>query len=106
LVKEKSGSVGKLPRSSLQKPCIQGSETIMPQTLELAPFDVRSIPTPQVFTYIVTLIHRKTGDEQALTIETLTDSFTSVLNEIHWQRAERKLFGYEIFEVLDCNLPF
>jgi hypothetical protein len=68
--------------------------------------DIQSIPTPPIFTYIITLINRKTEDEQSFQIETLTDSFTSVLNEIHWQRVERGLLGYEIFEVLDCNLPF
>jgi hypothetical protein len=78
----------------------------MPQTLETASFDVRSIPTPQVFTYIVTLLNRKTGDEKVLHIETLTDSFCSVLQEIQWKRAENRLFGYEIFEVLNCDLPF
>jgi hypothetical protein len=78
---------------------------MMPQTLELQPLDVRSIPTPQVFTFIVTLLNRKTDDEQSFKLETLTDSFCAVLNEVHWQRVERGLIGYEIFEVLDCNVP-
>jgi hypothetical protein len=78
----------------------------MPQTLELTPLDVASITAPPVFTYIVTLLNRKTDDEQTLQVETLTDSFCSVLREIQWRRAEQGLLGYEIFEVLDCNLPF
>jgi hypothetical protein len=76
------------------------------QTLELKPLDIRSLPSPRVFTFIVTMRNRQTEDEQSLTIETLTDSFTSVLHEIQWQRAEHGLLGYEIWEVLDCNLPF
>jgi hypothetical protein len=79
---------------------------MMPQTLELQPLDVRSISTPQVFTFIVTLLNRKTDDEQSFKLETLTDSFCAVLNEVYWQRVERGLIGYEIFEVLDCNVPF
>jgi hypothetical protein len=77
----------------------------MPQTLELQPLDVQSIPTPQVFTFIITLLNRKTGDEQSFKLETLTDSFCAVLSEVYWQRVERGLIGYEIFEVLDCNVP-
>jgi len=77
----------------------------MPQTL-LAPITDRPVTAPQVFSYIVTLLNRNTDDEQTLRIETSSDSFCSVLNEIHWKRTERRLFGYEIFEVLDCNLPF
>jgi hypothetical protein len=78
----------------------------MPQTLESTSLDVQSISTPQVFTFIITLLNRKTGDEQSFKLETLTDSFCAVLSEVYWQRVERGLIGYEIFEVLDCNVPF
>jgi hypothetical protein len=79
---------------------------MLTQTVESQAFDVRSLPTPSVFTHIVTLIHRSTGDEVTLTIETLSDRFCDVIREISHQKAIRKLFGYEIYEVLDCNNPF
>jgi len=82
----------------------------MPQLLETTKPIARPVfpyPTaPKVFTHIVVLLNRKTGHEVELTIETFTDRFTDVLREITWQRAERKLQGYEIWETLDCNDPF
>lgn len=58
------------------------------------------------YVHIVTLINRKTGDERSLEVVTLTDRFTDVLREISHLRVVRNLRGYEIFEVLDCNVPF
>ena len=69
-------------------------------------FDVRSIPTPTVYVHIVTLIHRITGKEASLEIETLSDRFADVMREISHQKVINKLQGYEVFEVLDCNTPF
>lgn len=72
----------------------------------VADFDIRSLPTPQVFTHIVTLIHRSTGREETLTVETLSDRFADVMREITHQKVMHKLQGYEVFEVIDCNNPF
>jgi hypothetical protein len=58
------------------------------------------------YVHIVTLIHRQTGDEQALTVCTLSDRFAVVLREVTHLKAVHKLQGYEVFEVLDCNAPF
>lgn len=69
-------------------------------------FDVRSIPTLPVFVHIVTLINRRTGDEQAIEVVTTSDSFCEVLRETAHQKAMRKLFGYEIFEALPLSTPF
>lgn len=69
-------------------------------------FFVDSIPTPPIYLHIITLIHRATGKEECLHIETLSDRFVDVMREITHQKAIRKLFGYEVFEVLDCNDPF
>lgn len=67
---------------------------------------VAAIPTLPVYTHIVTLIHRSSGREATLQIETFSDRFVDVMREIAYQKAEQKLFGYEVFEVLDCNDPF
>lgn len=69
-------------------------------------FDVRSIETPTVYLHIVTLIHRRTGDEVLLNIETDSPNYAPVSRAIAHAKAERKLWGYEVFEVLDCNDPF
>ena len=61
---------------------------------------------PDTYTFIVTLLNRSTGDEQALEITSLTDSFLPVLREIQWARDMAGLNGYDIFEVLDLNTPF
>ncbi|MBL1176844.1 hypothetical protein [Pantanalinema sp. GBBB05] len=61
----------------------------------------------RVYTHLVTLINRVTGDEQALTIETLSDRFCDVMREIAHQRVMKGLKGYEVFETLDLTeLPF
>jgi|GEM_PF-3228858 len=67
---------------------------------------VDSIPSLAVYLHIVTLIKRSTGEEACLHIETTSGDFLPVHREIAHQKAIRKLFGYEIFEVLDCNAPF
>lgn len=67
---------------------------------------IPSIATPTIYTHIVTLRHPRTEDERGLTIETTSDRFADVLREIQHQRVMHELFGYEIFEVLDCNVPF
>jgi hypothetical protein len=54
---------------------------------------------------IITWLNRKTGNEQSFKLEILTDSFCAVSSEVYWQRVERGLIGYEIFEVLDCSVP-
>lgn len=69
-------------------------------------FDIQSIPTPTVYTHIVTLIHRETFDEKCLHIETDSPRYAVVSRAIAQEKAKRKLFGYEVFEVLDCNEPF
>lgn len=56
--------------------------------------------------HLVTLINRMTGDEVCLTVETASDRFADVVREVACQKVERKLRGYEIFEVLDLNCPF
>jgi hypothetical protein len=75
------------------------------QTLEKPAFDVRNISTPPVFLHLVTLIKRSTNEEVCLHIETLSDRFVDVMREVAHQKAIHKLFGYEIFEILDCNEP-
>ena len=79
---------------------------MLTQTVESQALDVRSILSPKVFTHIVTLIHRGTGREEVLTVETLSDRFVDVLREVSHQKAIRGLFGYEVFEAIDCNDPF
>lgn len=76
----------------------------MPQTLELQ--TVPPIATPQIFIHLVTLINRRTGDEKALKIETMSDRAADVIREITHQKVMNRLLGYEIFEILDCNNPF
>lgn len=68
--------------------------------------DIRSIPTPIVYTHIITLLKRSTGQEATLRIETLSDRFVDVMRELSHQKAMHKLFGYEVWEILDCNDPF
>lgn len=74
------------------------------QLLELEP--VSPLAAPQLVTHIVTLRHPVTGDEQTFEIKTTSDRFVDVYREICWQRAEQRLFGYEIFETIDLNHPF
>jgi len=69
-------------------------------------FFVDSIPSLTVYLHVVTLIKRSTGEEACLRIETTSSDFLPVHREIAHQKAIHKLFGYEIFEVLDCNDPF
>jgi cobalamin-dependent methionine synthase I len=69
-------------------------------------FDIQTLPTPKVFIHIITLLNRQTGDEVSLHIETGSDRFKEVLLELTHQKVMHNLFGYEIFEVLDCNDPF
>jgi hypothetical protein len=69
-------------------------------------FDIQSVVTPTIYIHIVTLINRRTEAEATLTIETTSDRYVEVSREIAHQKAIRKLFGYEVFEVLDQNSPF
>lgn len=79
----------------------------MPQTLDRTQaFFVDSIPTPQVYTHIITLINRRTRDEKCLTVETLSDRFADVMREITHQKVMQGLQGYEVYEVLPDYLPF
>jgi hypothetical protein len=64
---------------------------------------VRLSAHAEAFTFIVTLLNRRTGDEQTFEITTLTDSFLSVLREIQWKRDELNLRGYDLFEVIALN---
>lgn len=73
-------------------------------TLELQ--TIPTIPTPLVFTHIVTLLNRRTGDERSLHVETLSDRFADVMREIAHLKVMHNLLGYEVFEVLDCDSPF
>jgi hypothetical protein len=65
--------------------------------------EIRSKAHAEAFMFIVTLLNRRTGDEQTFEITTLTDSFLSVLREIQWKRDELNLRGYDIFEVIAPN---
>ena len=65
-----------------------------------------SIAPTRLYLHIVTLIHRATWQEVSFEVETTSIRFKDVLDAITWQKVERKLFGYEIYEVLDCNDPF
>ena len=56
--------------------------------------------------HLVTLRHPQTGDEQLLEVATLTNSFTEVYRQVCWMRAEMKLRGYQIFEVLEATPAF
>lgn len=77
---------------------------MVPTTLELQ--TIPSIPTPQVYTHLVTLIHRISGREESLMVETTSDRFADVMREITHLKVVNKLQGYEVFEVLDLNDPF
>lgn len=74
----------------------------MPQTLDRPTI----LSTPQIFTHIVTLINRVSGDEKALHVETLSDRFSDVMREVCHLKVMNKLQGYEVFEVIDCNIAF
>jgi hypothetical protein len=74
----------------------------MPQLLEQQTLPV----VKPAFVHIVTLINRRTGDEKSFEVVTLTDRFTDVIREVSHLRAVHKLYGYEIFETIDCNNPF
>ena len=69
-------------------------------------FDIQTIPTPQVYLHIVTLINRRTHDEVCLHVETDSDRYAVVSRKVAQMKAEQRLQGYEVFEVLDCNDPF
>lgn len=57
------------------------------------------------FCHLVTMINKRTGDEQILQVSTQTDRFSDVFNQISWMRAELGLKGYEIWEVIPSNNP-
>lgn len=65
-----------------------------------------SIASQLVYTHFITLRNRLTGDEQGFEVNTLSDRFADVMREIAHQKVMRGLLGYEVFEVLDCNVPF
>ncbi|WP_088893175.1 hypothetical protein [Leptolyngbya ohadii] len=67
--------------------------------------DRETVAAPE-YRFRVTLINRRTEDEQSFEITTGSDSFTCVLREVQFQRSERKLGSYEIFDVVDYNEPF
>lgn len=73
-------------------------------TLELQ--TIPPIPVPKVYTHLVTLINRRTGDEASFTVETTSDRFADVMREICHLRIMNNLQGYEVFEFLDLNDPF
>jgi hypothetical protein len=73
---------------------------MLTQVETVARLDVQAIPTPTVFTHIVTLRNRISGDEQTLEIETLSERFVDVMREVCHQRVMRGLIGYEV-----CKLP-
>lgn len=58
------------------------------------------------FVHIVTLLNRRTGDEKLLEVVTLSDRFADVMREICHLKVMQKLQGYEVWEILDCNVPF
>lgn len=60
----------------------------------------------RVYCHYITLRNRQTGDEQGFHVTTLSDRFSDVIREVAFQKVDRGLLGYEIFEVLDFNLPF
>lgn len=64
------------------------------------------VATERVYTHFITLIHRQSGHEIGFEVNTLSDRFTDVMREICVQKVSRGLLGYELFEMLDCNVPF
>ena len=64
------------------------------------------VATELAYVHYITLINRRTGDEQGFEVTTLSDRFADVMREICHQKVIRNLLGYEVYEVLDCNLPF
>lgn len=58
-----------------------------------------------VFTHLITLINRRTGEEKLLRIETPTNRFADVMLEVASQKVINKLQGFEIFEVLPVDEP-
>lgn len=48
----------------------------------------------------ITLVNRRTGDEQCFDVVTLSDRFSDVMRSIQAVKAERGLRGYEVFEFL------
>lgn len=60
----------------------------------------------RTYFHFITLIKRSTGEEASMTVETDTERFKDVLDAITFQKVERGLFGYEIFEVIPSEPPF
>lgn len=69
-------------------------------------FDIQSIPAPQTFTHIVTLINRRTEEEACIVVTTASDRFTEVLQAIRIQRILHGLTNFEIHESIACDAPF
>jgi hypothetical protein len=59
-----------------------------------------------LLSHTVTLQHPLTHAEATITVQTVTENFSVVLREIQRVRRERKLFGYEIDEIIDAPVPF
>jgi hypothetical protein len=53
------------------------------------------------FTFIFTIFNPRTEDEKTVWVECESDRFVDVLDAYHQVRRNNKLFGYEIFEVLE-----
>lgn len=74
--------------------------------MALATLQANTVVTPLVFTNIVTLLDRRTGEERSLTVKTASDKFSVVLREVQYQKAELGLQSFEVFEVLSCSPGF
>jgi len=75
------------------------------QCAELVRLSISPVTVPSIFIHLVTLVKRSTGDEVLLNIETLSDRFSDVMNEVNYQRSLLKLVGYEYHESLPLNEP-
>lgn len=60
----------------------------------------------QQFIHLVTLVNPFTGEEASFHVDTPSPDFAVVWREIAYQRAQRKLWGYELHESLPVTLPF
>lgn len=54
-------------------------------------------------TYLATLIHPATGDEQILELIVKSDKLADALTVARERREELKLTGYQVFELLPTN---
>lgn len=75
--------------------------------VENRPIEVEVLPEVEAvpFVHLVTLVSCYTGFEKTIEVCTSTERFVDVMRRICEIRAELKLQGYQVFEVLPISGP-